>query len=37
MKRERRVQQLLSGEPSAVTDYLGLVAQGDYFQDTGRR
>ncbi|MFK3768285.1 hypothetical protein [Pseudomonas putida] len=37
LKQERRVQQLFSDEPSAVTDDLGLVAQDDNFQDTGRR
>ncbi|UTL78922.1 carbonic anhydrase family protein [Pseudomonas putida] len=37
LKQERRVQQLFSDEPSAVTDDLGLVAQDDCFQDMGRR
>lgn len=37
MKQERRVQRLFSDEPTAESGDLGLVAQDDYFQDTGRR
>lgn len=37
VKQERRVQQLFSDEPTAESGDLGLVAQDDYFQDTGRR
>uniref|UniRef100_B1J7Z9 Uncharacterized protein n=1 Tax=Pseudomonas putida (strain W619) TaxID=390235 RepID=B1J7Z9_PSEPW len=37
LKQERRVQQLFSDEPTAESGDLGLVAQDDYFQDTGCR